>query len=157
MYKTNQLSVYFDGSDDLVTLKGNYIHHFSGRSPKVGGNTLLHAVNNYWYGYSSTGHAFEIDAGAVLVEGSVFQNVPTVLESGAAGQYFTSPSTTANAACTAYLGRACQVNGFGSSGTFSSATTSFFSDFSGKTIASAQTYAWVQSNVISGAGIGVID
>lgn len=141
-----------------MTLKGNYIHHFSGRSPKVEGNTLLHAVNNYWYSYPSTGHAFEIDSGGyVLVEGSVFQNVPTILESGAAGQYFTSPSTTANTACAAYLGRNCQINGFGSSGTFSSSTTSFFSDFSGKNIASAETYQWVQSNVISGAGIGVVD
>lgn len=87
----------------------------------------------------------------------MFQNVPVVLDSGVAGQYFTSPSTTANAACTAYLGRACQVNGFGSSGTFSSSTTSFFPNFSGKTIAAAQTYSWVQSNVISNAGIGVID
>ncbi|PSR91967.1 pectin lyase fold/virulence factor [Coniella lustricola] len=150
--------LFFDGSDDLVTLKGNYIHHFSGRSPKVEGNTLLHAVNNYWYDYPSYGHAFEITTGAyVLVEGSVFQNVPTVLDSGATGQYFTSPSTTANAACTAYLGRACQVNGFGSSGTFSSSTTSFFSDFSGKNIASAETYAWVQEYVIADAGIGKID
>jgi hypothetical protein len=29
----------------MVTMKGNYIHHTSGRSPKVGGNTLLHAVS----------------------------------------------------------------------------------------------------------------
>ncbi|KAJ4394289.1 hypothetical protein N0V93_003506 [Gnomoniopsis smithogilvyi] len=150
--------LFFDGSQDLVTLKGNYIHHFRGRSPKVEGNTLLHAVNNYWYDYPSDGHAFEITSGGyVLVEGSVFQNVPVILDSDPTGQYFTSPSTTANAACTAYLGRACQVNGFGSSGAFSSSTTSFFSDFSGKTIASAETYQWVQSNVIANAGIGVID
>lgn len=37
--------LYFDGSSDLVTLKGNYIYHTSGRSPKVQGNTLLHAVS----------------------------------------------------------------------------------------------------------------
>jgi pectin lyase len=36
--------IYLDGSSDLVTLKGNYIYHFSGRAPKVQGNTLLHAV-----------------------------------------------------------------------------------------------------------------
>ncbi|KAF3764883.1 family 1 polysaccharide lyase [Cryphonectria parasitica EP155] len=150
--------LFFDGSDDLVTLKGNYIHHFSGRSPKVEGNTLLHAVNNYWYDYSSEGHAFEIGTGAyVLVEGSVFQNVPTILDADPTGEYFTSPSTTANEACAAYLGRDCQVNGFGSSGTFSSSTTSFFSDFEGKTIASAETYQWVQEYVIAGAGVGVID
>lgn len=93
----------------------------------------------------------------MLVEGSVFQNVPTILDTGVAGQYFTSPSSTANAACSTYLGRACQINGFGSSGTFSSSTTSFFSNFNGKNIASAETYSWVQSNVISNAGIGVVD
>lgn len=37
--------IYLDGSSDLVTLKGNYIYHTSGRAPKVQGNTLLHAVS----------------------------------------------------------------------------------------------------------------
>jgi pectin lyase len=37
--------IYLDGSNDLVTMKGNYIYHFSGRSPKIQGNTLLHAVS----------------------------------------------------------------------------------------------------------------
>lgn len=43
--------IYLDGSGDLVTLKGNYIHHTSGRSPKVQGNTVLHAVSfpNYYF------------------------------------------------------------------------------------------------------------
>jgi pectin lyase len=41
-------NVLFLGSQDLVTFKNNYVHHFSGRAPKVGGNTLLHAVNNYF-------------------------------------------------------------------------------------------------------------
>lgn len=36
--------IYLDGSGDMVTLKGNYIYHTSGRSPKVQGNTVLHAV-----------------------------------------------------------------------------------------------------------------
>jgi pectin lyase len=31
----------------MVTMKGNYIYHTSGRSPKVQGNTLLHAVRPY--------------------------------------------------------------------------------------------------------------
>jgi len=54
----------------MITLKGNYIHHTSGRSPKVQGNTLLHAVNNYWYDIDSKGHAFELGQGGyVLAEG----------------------------------------------------------------------------------------
>lgn len=36
----------------MITFKGNYVHHSSGRSPKVAGNTLLHAVNNYFYANS---------------------------------------------------------------------------------------------------------
>lgn len=44
--------IYFTGSNDMITFKGNYVHHSSGRSPKVAGNTLLHAVNNYFYANS---------------------------------------------------------------------------------------------------------
>lgn len=40
-------NLYFTGSDDQITFKNNYVHHFSGRAPKLGGSTVLHAVNNY--------------------------------------------------------------------------------------------------------------
>lgn len=84
-------ALYFTGSNDMVTLKGNYIHHTSGRSPKVSGNTLLHAVNNYWY--ANSGHAFEVGTGASIVaEGNVFQNVNAPIEAGPEGQIFTAPS-----------------------------------------------------------------
>jgi pectin lyase len=39
--------IYFTGSSDLITFKGNYVYHMSGRAPKVAGNTLLHAVCSY--------------------------------------------------------------------------------------------------------------
>jgi pectin lyase len=45
----------------------------------------------------------------------------------------------------------CQLNAFGSSGSFEGRDTSFFSDFSGKTIASAST---ASSSVVNTAGIG---
>jgi pectin lyase len=139
------------GSADLITFKGNYIHHTSGRSPKVGGNTLLHAVNNYFY--SNTGHAFDNEAGGkVVAEGNVFQSVTTPLLANA-GQFFASPSTTANAACKTYLGHVCQLNAFGSSGTLTGTDTSFFSNFGGKTIASA---AVASANIATTAGIGKI-
>ncbi|KAL4972852.1 pectin lyase B [Aspergillus desertorum] len=145
--------IYLTGSNDLVTLKGNYIYHMSGRSPKVGGNTLLHAVNNYWY--DSSGHAFEIDSGGyVLAEGNVFQNIPTVVEGTVGGQLFTSPDTSTNAICSTYLGHTCQVNGFGSSGTFKQADTAFLVNFQGKNIASASAYTVAQSSVPSNAGQG---
>ncbi|ORY67120.1 putative pectin lyase A [Pseudomassariella vexata] len=149
-------TLYFTGSDDRVTFKDNYVHHFSGRAPKVGGNTLLHAINNYWYGTSSTGHAFEIGSGAnVLAEGNIFQNVATVVDASSQGKAFTSPSTNANTACTASLGRVCQLNGFGSSGTFSVSDTDFLSKFNGYTIASASAYSSV-SSVIDSCGYGTI-
>ncbi|ROV95216.1 hypothetical protein VMCG_08540 [Cytospora schulzeri] len=129
--------MYFDGSNDMVTFKNNYIYHMSGRSPKVQGNTLLHAVNNYWYDYTSTGHGFEVGAGAyVLAEGNVFQNVANEVEASSfAGAMFSVPSSVT--ACNTYLGRACQSNIFGSSGAMSYTTTDFLSNFKGKNIAAA--------------------
>ncbi|CEL10040.1 Putative Pectin lyase [Aspergillus calidoustus] len=145
--------IYLTGSSDLITFKGNYVYHMSGRAPKVGGNTLLHAVNNYWY--DSSGHAFEIDSGAmVLAEGNVFQNIPTVVESPVSGQLFTSPNAGTNAVCSTYLGHTCQVNGFGSSGTFSQADTAFLVNFSGKNVAAAAAYSVAQSSVPANAGQG---
>ena len=144
-------AIYLIGSNDMVTLKGNYIHHTSGRSPKIGGNTLLHAVNNEWY--ANSGHAFDIDSGGyVVAEGNVFQNVVTPLLAKA-GKLFASPSTSANTACAAYLGHNCQLNAFGSSGSFTGTDTDFFSNFNGKTIASAST---ASSSISSTAGVGKI-
>ncbi|RDW78840.1 polysaccharide lyase family 1 protein [Aspergillus mulundensis] len=143
--------VYLDGSSDMVTMKGNYIYHTSGRSPKVQGNTLLHAVNNYWH--DNSGHAFEIGEGAyVLAEGNVFQNVEVVAEDPIDGKLFASPSESANTACSSYLGRNCELNGFGSSGTFNQADTDFLSKFEGKNIASADAYSGIASSVSSSAG-----
>jgi len=64
---------------------------------------------------------------------------------------FSSPSASANAACEDYLGHVCHLNSFGSSGSFEGSGTSFFSDFSGKTIASAST---APSSVANTVGIG---
>lgn len=136
----------------MITFKNNYIYHMSGRSPKVAGNTLLHAVNNYWY--DSKGHNFELDSGAkVLVEGSVFQNAQAPVEAGGAGKLFASTSTST--ACQQYLGRSCQANGFGSSGSLVGSDTSFFSYFAGKNIASATDYNTAK-NVVNTAGFGKI-
>ncbi|KAL4865498.1 hypothetical protein BDV12DRAFT_200134 [Aspergillus spectabilis] len=147
--------IYLDGSNDMVTLKGNYIYHTSGRSPKVQGNTLLHAVNNYWY--DNSGHAFEIGSGGyVLAEGNVFQNIGVVAEDPIEGELFASPSTSQNAVCSTYLGRDCELNGFGSSGTFNQADTGFLSNFEGKNIASASPYADVAASVSASAGHGTI-
>jgi pectin lyase len=135
-------------------MKGNYIYHTSGRSPKVQGNTLLHAVNNYWYDNSR--YAFEIGEGVyVLAEGNVFQNVDVAAESSIDGLVFSASSTSANTACSVYLDHFCRINGFGSSGAFSESDTSFFSDFSGKNIASTAAYTTVVASVNANAGYGI--
>ncbi|KAF2771034.1 putative pectate lyase [Teratosphaeria nubilosa] len=149
-------SLYFDGSDDLVTLKGNYIRYISGRGPKVGGNTLLHAVNNLWYNVD--GHAFEVGSGAMIVaEGNAFQNVDTIIDDPIDGYIFTSPDTTTNEVCYDYLGHDCEVNAFGSSGTFDGTSdTSFMANFEGNNIASASAASGVEADVVANAGIGKI-
>lgn len=119
----------------------------------MGGNTLLHAVNNYWY--DNSGHAFEVGSGAyILAEGNVFQNVVEPVESPISGQLFTVPSSADGDACETYLGRACVINAFGSSGTFSSDDTNFLSDFEGRTIATATAASSVVAHVTANAGMG---
>jgi pectin lyase len=145
--------MYFTGSNDLITMKNNYIHHTSGRSPKVEGNTLLHAVNNYFY--SNPGHAFETASGGmVLAEGNVFQNVKAAVENNG-GKWFASPDSNSNAKCSSFLGRNCQLNAYGSSGSLSGSDTSFLSNFQGKSIASASS-ADSAKNVPNTAGFGKI-
>jgi pectin lyase len=90
----------------------------------------------------------------VLAEGNVFQNIPTVAESPISGQLFTSPNAGTNAVCSTYLGHTCQVNGFGSSGTFSQADTAFLVNFQGKNVAAASAYTVAQSSVPGNAGQG---
>ncbi|KAL4800895.1 pectin lyase A [Aspergillus venezuelensis] len=143
--------IYLDGSSDLVTLKGNYIYHTSGRSPKVQGNTLLHAVNNYFH--DNSGHAFEIgDGGYVLAEGNVFQDVTAIYQDPIEGEAFSSPSESANEACSTYLGRACVLNSYGNSGTFTQADSDVLSKFDGQTVADASAASDVASSVSSSAG-----
>ncbi|KAF1849673.1 polysaccharide lyase family 1 protein [Cucurbitaria berberidis CBS 394.84] len=145
--------MYFTGSNDLVTLKGNYIHHTSGRSPKVAGNTVLHAVNNYFYANSQ--HAFEGDAGAKIVaEGNIFQNVVQAMQSGLAGKWFSAPATL-NAQCQKFLGHACQLNSYGTSGALTGTDTSILASFSGKNVASAAPAANIK-NIPQIAGYGKI-
>lgn len=149
-------NMYFTGSADYVTLKNNYIHHFSGRAPKVAGNTLLHAVNNYWS--ESSGHAFEADDGAhILVEGNYFSDVSTVLESGSAGELFPVDSSSSASTCATYLSRTCQVSRYSSSGSFDISDTDFLSSFksSGYTIADADAASTVTS-LVGSVGYGTI-
>lgn len=140
-------ALYLGGSSDKITLKNNYIYHTSGRSPKVTGSTLLHAVNNYFSDIN--GHAFEIDSGTqVLAEGNYFSGVDTLVD-GQEGSLLVTDSDAS--ACSSGLGRTCQANGYTSSGTWSGTDSSFLSSFSGYTIASASAYSSI-SGLSSSAG-----
>lgn len=92
----------------------------------------------------------------MLAEGNAFQNLAVVAEAPIDGQLFTSPDSSTNAACTAYLGRACVVNAFGSSGAFKQSDTAFLVDFKGKNVASAASASGVESAVAANAGVGKI-
>ncbi|KAF4966798.1 hypothetical protein FSARC_5561 [Fusarium sarcochroum] len=145
--------LYFAGANDMVTFKNNYVYRVSGRGPKVSGNTLLHAVNNFFHDVPD--HSFEIDSGSVLAEGNIFQNVKFPVNSkGYQGQLFSSPSVAANAVCKSALGRNCEINGFGSSGALSGSDTGFIANFKGKNVAKASPYSSAKS-VMTSAGFGM--
>ncbi|KAG9200114.1 hypothetical protein G6514_007591 [Epicoccum nigrum] len=145
-------TLYATGSNDQITLKGNYIHHTSGRSPKVGGNTVLHAVNNLWE--NNTGHAFDNGAsgGKILAEGNVFNNVKaTMLENK--GSVFASPDSSANAQCQAAIKHTCAANTYTSSPAIEGSDTSILSAFKNDAATAATADA---SAIKSKAGVGKI-
>ncbi|MBE3041391.1 hypothetical protein IMZ48_02165 [Candidatus Bathyarchaeota archaeon] len=130
------------------------MYHTSGRAPKVAGNTILHAVNNYWE--ENSGHAFEIDEGGmVIAEGNIFALVAAPVEEGYAGQLFSSPTAEDNAVCEAAMGRACEVNSLVESGAFDGLTSDFLVNLEGKTVANADPVGVVEA-VKTSAGFGLI-
>lgn len=140
------------GSNDQITMKGNYIHHTSGRSPKIGGNTVLHAVNNFWD--NNTGHAFDNEKGGkVLAEGNVFQNVAVTMKENL-GNFFASPDSSSNAQCKTNLKHTCAVNSYVDSPALEGTDTSVLNYFKGKTVASVE--AADGPAIQSKAGVGKI-
>lgn len=129
----------------------NYVYKTSGRTPALSGNTLFHAVNNVWS--SNSGHLLEGDKETArgLYEGNYFEDVPTVMVDGFAGQLFTSEASDISQ-CSAYLGRDCVSNELTSSGEFSSSDTGFLSDFKGQSIPDADSASSIKSTVPAQAG-----
>lgn len=123
----------------------------SGRTPALSGSTLLHAVNNVWS--SNEGHLLEGDktTSRGLYEGNYFEDVPTVVVDGFAGQLFTSDAGDVSK-CSAYLGRDCVSNELSSSGDFSSSDTDFLSEFKGVSVPEAESASSIKSTVPSSAG-----
>jgi pectin lyase len=149
-------TIYFDGSADFVTFKNNYIHHTSGRGPKVAGSTLLHAVNNLWADTDSSGHAFEIASGAyVLAEGNVFSDVDVPQETGDDGALYAVNDSSAASSCSSSIGRVCVANSFSNSGSWTGSDSSVLSKFSSYTLATADSASSV-SALSSSAGFGTL-
>ncbi|KAE8143375.1 putative pectin lyase A [Aspergillus pseudotamarii] len=142
------------GEADQITLQNNYIYMTAGRSPALSGGTLLHAVNNVWE--KNNGHALEGGEAAArgIFEGNAWVGVSTIV-GDYAGRLFNTPDSSSAGDCESALGRACEVNAVSDSGSLTSYTdTSFFSDFSGLTIAPATSATEAQSNVPNNAGMG---
>ncbi|KAJ5280652.1 hypothetical protein N7478_006024 [Penicillium angulare] len=144
------------GKNDKVTFTGNYIHHTSGRSPKLEFNSYWHAYNNYWY--NNTGHAFDVGEGTnALIEGNVFSGVDTpFLADSTPGETFAVTSSD-KSTCDSALGRTCAANTLISSGSLSASDESVLKNWpSGETGISVMSASQVKSSVLSNAGIGKV-
>ncbi|KAL4099781.1 hypothetical protein PRIC1_007580 [Phytophthora ramorum] len=103
-------TMLFYGTETQVSLVNNYIHQTSGRSPKVGGNTLLHAANNYFY--NNSGHNFDpTDESYTVAEGNYMDTCtePILLDDDATGAIMV-PTSDTQSYCESALGRDCIVN-----------------------------------------------
>ncbi|KAF7880683.1 uncharacterized protein EAF01_010234 [Botrytis porri] len=154
--------LYFTGSQDTVTFKGNYIHNTSGRGPKVGGlhssvapNVFLQAANNYWSDIAE-GNAFQIGEGAkVLAEGNIFEKVitPTIFDVPNNPLWSSSSGV---AGCASILGRNCVSNSLVASGSFVGTNTDVLKVAKGLTLAAVADVTTTKANVLKNAGIGKI-
>ncbi|KAG7386479.1 hypothetical protein PHYPSEUDO_015579 [Phytophthora pseudosyringae] len=100
----------FLGTQTQVTLVNNYVHNTSGRSPKVGGSSVIHAANNYWY--SNSGFSYDVvENGNVLLEGNYFEStaVPNKNDTETVGAIIV-PSSSTQTKCKSTLGRNCIEN-----------------------------------------------
>jgi len=138
---------FFTGDGDQITFKNNYVHHTSGRSPKVDQGSAVHVVNNYWY--ENSGHTFEGEGGYALVEGNTFENVKAMAE-GWGGAMFAPTSDSSD--CSSVLGRDCMANAFANTPTMEDNDTSAIDQFSGLEIADAVDAASAASSVEQSAG-----
>nr|WJZ62215.1 pectate lyase 1-like protein [Phytophthora litchii] len=103
-------TMLFYGTETQVSLVNNYIHQTSGRSPKVGGNTILHAANNYFY--NNSGHNFDpTDESYTVAEGNYMDTCtePVLLDDDATGAFMV-PTSDTQSYCESALGRDCIVN-----------------------------------------------
>ncbi|RMJ26422.1 hypothetical protein PHISP_02694 [Aspergillus sp. HF37] len=143
------------GKDDQVTFTGNYIHHTSGRSPKIQYPSHWHVYNNFWD--ENTGHAFDVgENGNALIEGNVFRHVNTPLLSDGAGSVFAVTQDN-KATCESTLGRTCYPNALTSSGKLAASDKSVLTSLpAGEKGVSFMKADQVRSSVVANAGVGKI-
>lgn len=140
-------TLFFIGDGDQITFKNNYVHHTSGRSPKVDEGSFVHIVNNYWY--ENSGHCFEGEGGYALVEGNIFEAVNEI-ESDWSGAMF-APSSDSSS-CDGAMGRDCMANAFTDSPTMEYSDTSALDKIEGLEVADAVDAASAKSSVYGSAG-----
>ncbi|KAG2502457.1 hypothetical protein JM16_009623, partial [Phytophthora kernoviae] len=103
-------TMLFYGTQTQVSLVNNFIHQTSGRSPKVGGNTVLHAANNYFY--NNSGHNFApTEESYTVTEGNYMDTCtePVLLDDDATGAILV-PASSTQSYCESALGRDCIEN-----------------------------------------------
>lgn len=142
------------GKGDEITFANNYIHHTSGRSPKLEFNSHWHAYNNYWT--KNSGHAFDVGKNTnALIEGNVFEGVKTpFMDDSNPGAAFAASSSDAST-CTAKLGRACVPNTLTDSGELSASDDAVLSNWpTGEGNVTVKPASKVSSYVLAHAGVG---
>lgn len=162
---THYWNLLFAGKTQSITLNDNWFHNFSGRAPKIGGDSVLvHLVNNYFQ--NGSWHALDaVKPAKVLVEGNYFENVKIpITVTSSPGYIFGSLRTVDSVEpnqCRALLGRDCvsnsatptpSVNGFDTN----SLVLSAFEAVSRSAVISPQASSRIPEIVKDGAGPGRI-
>jgi pectin lyase len=123
---THYWTMLFAGSENTMTLMGNWIHHTSGRGPHAGGtspvtqNVYAQFANDYYQ--NVTGHAADPAENAnLLYEGTYFQSVKTPFVTTDGGYSYApvaSNAASTSVACSSAIGRSCVANADSGSATF---------------------------------------
>jgi pectate lyase len=108
-------NVFLIADEQSITFANNWLREFSGRAPKVGGNTIMQVVNNYFD--HGTWHALDVHSevdsiSKVLVEGNYFNDVDTPIteESSSVFAVNGEPDSATQTLCNTALGRDCVGN-----------------------------------------------
>ncbi|MGT2476561.1 pectate lyase family protein [Paraburkholderia terrae] len=162
---THYWNLLLAGKTQSITLNDNWFHNFSGRAPKIGGDSVLvQLVNNYFE--NGSWHALDaVKPAKVLVEGNYFENVkiPITVTSNP-GYIFGALGTVDGKGaeqCLAVLGRRCvgntatpipSVNGFDTN----SLVLDAFRPLVKPAIINPQSSQYIPELVKAGAGPGHI-